>query len=67
MRNKRKGGNIRLVLKINEKARFEIVNIDSLIEPDNRHRRRIYNMVDAFPLWLVDEEIDNIELILGVM
>lgn len=66
IRNKLKGQNIKLILKVNEKAAFEIVNIDSPIPLKDQNLKKIQSIVDAFPMWLVKQEIDNIELTLGV-
>lgn len=66
LRNKLREENIEIILKINEKARFEILKINSPFELNAKQKLRIHNIINAFPLWIVEKEIENIELMLGI-
>jgi len=66
IRKKLKGQAIKLILKINTGARFELVKIDSPFELTEKQINKIKKFIDSFPLWTVDHEIGNIELKYGI-
>lgn len=57
---------IEIILKINEKGRFEILEIDYPFELYAKQKLRIQKIIKAFPMWIVEKEIENIELMLGI-
>jgi hypothetical protein len=59
-------GPIVLKLRINESARFELVNIDSHLDLDEGQKNRIQEFIDAFPLWLTNTQVENIEIMYGL-
>jgi len=66
IRKQLKGTAIKLKLKINHGAKFELVDIDSPINLTEKQKERIQEFVNSFPLWTVDKPIDNIELDFGI-
>lgn len=66
IRKQLKGTTIKLKLKINHGAKFELVNIDSPFNLTEKQKERIQEFVNSFPLWTVDKPIDNIELDFGI-
>jgi len=66
LRKEIKGHPISVILKINKGARFEIVRIDSPFELNEKQKETIQSIIDAFPLWVVDSEMNDIELRLGI-
>ena len=67
IRKQLKGKTIKLKLKINHGARFELMNIDSPFHLTEKQKDRIQEFVESFPLWTVDKPIDNIELDFGII
>lgn len=65
-RNQLKDTVIKLRVKINLGTRFELVNIDSPINLTEKQKENIQELVNSFPLWTVDSQIDNIEIELKV-
>lgn len=66
IRKQLKGTTIRLKLKINNKAEFELVDINSPFELTEKQKGRILEFISSFPLWTVDKPIENIELDIGM-
>ncbi len=62
-----RGQQIGVLLKINQKARFDILRIDSPVKLNEKQEARIKQIIDAFPLWVVDAEVSQVELKLAVM
>lgn len=56
---------ITVALKINQRGRFEILEINSPIALSEKQQQRIHDAVNAFPLWIVQGEMDRIDLLLG--
>jgi hypothetical protein len=59
-------GPIVLKLKINETARFELIEIKSQASVDEELRSRIQGFIDSFPLWMTNSEVENIEIVYGL-
>jgi len=59
-------GPIVLKLRINDSARFELVNANSLFDLDENQKNRIREFIDSFPLWLTNNEVDDIEIMYGL-
>ena len=59
------GQEIKLNLKINQNARFELIDIDSPINLNEKQKRRLKEFINCFPLWTVNTEIENIEMKIG--
>ena len=59
-------GPIVLKLKINNSARFELMNISSPASLNEKQRVKIQEFIDSFPLWMVNTEVQNIEIMYGV-
>lgn len=66
IRRKLKGKSIKLKLKINLAARFELIEIDSPIDLNEKQKDRIREFINSFPLWTLGKQIENIELYFGV-
>lgn len=66
IRKQLKGTTIKLKLKINLRAKFELVDIDSPFNLTEKQKGRILEFISSFPLWTVGKPIDNIELDLGI-
>ena len=57
-------GPIVLKLRINDSARFELVDTNSHL--DEEQKIRIQEFIDSFPLWLTNTEVENIEVMYGL-
>lgn len=66
IRKQLKGKEIKLKLKINQKARFELIDIDSPINLTEKQKSRLKEFIDGFPLWTIKSQIENIELKIGI-
>ena len=66
LKNKLARGPILLKLRINDSARFEHVNANSLFNLDENQKNRIREFIDSFPLWLTDTEVEDIEIMYGL-
>ncbi len=66
IRKRLKGKEITLRLKINQKARFELLDIDSLINLNDKQKNMLKEFVNGFPLWAIRDQIGNIEMKLGI-
>lgn len=67
MRKQLKGSVMKLKLRINLDAKFELVDIDSPFILTEKQKGRIQEFIDSFPLWVVEHPHDNIELDFGIM
>lgn len=54
---------IKLKLKISDSVRFNLLAIESQFSLTQKQNKRLQQLVDSFPLWTINEPIDNIELI----
>jgi hypothetical protein len=59
-------GPIVLKLRINDSARFELVDTNSHLNLDEEQKIRIQEFIDSFPLWLSNTEVENIEIMYGL-
>jgi len=59
-------GPIVLKLRINDSARFELVDFDSHQNLDEKQKLRIQEFIDSFPLSLTNAELENIEIMYGL-
>lgn len=59
-------GPIVLKLRINDSARFELVETNSHLSLDEEQKNRIQEFIDSFPLWLTNTEVENIEIMYGL-
>lgn len=66
VRKQLKGKEIKLKLKINQKARFELIGIDSPIDLTDKQKNMYSEFIDSFPLWVVKNQINNIEMKIGI-
>jgi hypothetical protein len=66
LKNKLARGPILLKLRINDSARFEHVNANSLFNLDENQKNRIREFIDSFPSWLTDTEVEDIEIMYGL-
>lgn len=66
IRTQLKGTAIKLKLKINLGAKFELVDIVSPFDLTEKQKGRILEFINSFPLWTVGKPIDNIELDFGI-
>lgn len=65
LKGKLKGQLMNIQLKINKSGRFEIQNIECPFELNNKQKEKIENIISAFPLWIVNKEIEGTVLSLG--
>lgn len=56
---------IKLKLKINNAARFELLDIESAFALTDKQKSMFHEFVNSFPLWITDSPIDSVELIFG--
>ncbi len=66
MRLQLSGKTIQLLLKINLRAEFELVKLESPIALTEKQKERIHEFIQSFPLWIVDQPFNNIELSYGI-
>jgi len=66
LKNQLAHGPIVLKLRINDSARFELVDINSHLNLDEEQKNRIQEFINSFPLWLTDTEVENIEIMYGL-
>lgn len=59
-------GPIVLKLRINNSARFELVDAKSLLNLNEVQKNNIQEFIDSFPLWLTNTEVENIEILYGL-
>jgi hypothetical protein len=59
-------GPIVLKLRINDSARFELVDTNSHLNLDEEQKTRIREFIDSFPLWVTNIEVENIEIMYGL-
>ena len=59
-------GPIVLKLRINDSARFELVDANSQLNLDEEQKIRIQEFIDSFPLWLTNTQVENIEIVYGL-
>lgn len=59
-------GPIVLKLRINDSARFELVDNNAHLNLDEEQKIRIREFIDSFPLWLTNTEVENIEIMYGL-
>ncbi|MFM9841114.1 MAG: hypothetical protein ACKVOQ_22805 [Cyclobacteriaceae bacterium] len=55
-----------LKLRINDSARFELVETNSHLNLDDYQKNRIQEFIESFPLWLTNTEVENIEIMYGL-
>lgn len=66
IRKQLRSQSIKLKLRINTGAKFELVTIDSPFVLTEKQKYRIQELINSFPLWIISNQMDNIELSLGV-
>jgi hypothetical protein len=66
IRKQMRGKVIKLKLKVNLGAKFEIVDIDSPIILTEKQKGRMHEFIGSFPLWVAGGQIDNVELEIGI-
>lgn len=66
IRNKLKNNSIKLALKINNEARFEIIDIESKMSLTEKEKSKLKEFIDSFPLWAVTSPMEKIEMKIGV-
>ncbi|MCB0517017.1 MAG: hypothetical protein R2798_09410 [Chitinophagales bacterium] len=66
IRKQLRGTVIKLKLKINLGAKFELVDIVSPFDLTEKQKGMIQEFINSFPLWTIDKPIDNIELDFGI-
>lgn len=66
IRNKLKNNSIKLILKINDQARFELIDIESKIDFTEKEKNKLNDFVSNFPLWIVKNPIERIEMKIGI-
>jgi hypothetical protein len=65
-RSKLKGGEIKLKLKVNSQAKFELLDLDAPFPLKDQQKARFQDFIDSFPLWPTNSSIENIEISLGM-
>ncbi|WP_069658341.1 hypothetical protein [Arcticibacter eurypsychrophilus] len=66
IRKQLKGKEIKLKLKINQKARFELIDIGSPVILTEKQKIRLKEFIDSFPLWINKNPIENVEMLIGI-
>lgn len=66
IRNKLKNNSIKLILKINNQARFELIDMESKIAFTEKEKNKLSDFVNSFPLWIVKNPIEKIEMKIGI-
>jgi hypothetical protein len=53
-------------LRINNSGRFELVGTKSRYDLWEEQKNKIQEFIDAFPLWLTNTAVEDIEIMYGV-